>query len=797
MKNYILLISMHADTAMPPGYDEWGGTHTYMKELLDNFGKMNIPCIFITRKSMRYFPSREQYNHCCRIIRLTNGDNEPMSKLELHRYHRENLNKILDIIYAQDGLPCVIHSVYWNSGRLAMELSSLLNIPFVHSVISNSRGRVSRGAKEPIPMREGYEQEVYERAHIILCVSEDEKNDLIKFYRIPQDKLIVCGQYIAPSFLYPAHDMNGFPRIYADLTEQEQKLTAETYNKALMRQETGSYFWLYKAFTYLGRMDMNKGVVPILRAWYSLTKIYGEQCPPLWMAGGSLSEIEDIRQKAIEYIPDLNLLERNHTLVWWGYLDTEGLSTILLKTQAVITHSLYEPGGRVAVEAMSEGVPVLATPNGFAKDIICDWKNGFLIEYGNIQQLASRMEHFIRQPLLGNSLGLTARESAEKVIELWDFMQNHLFAYGLSGKPDSAPTLAQEHAYYVHRVIRIYPFNTSPLSDEYIGRIFQKSHNASIINIKDIETGICTSDMKLLSASDGEYIVKHVVARLATSPFYNPFLKDQLVRDAQEHFDIEMNIYKRLKSEIFICGNSFHHLIYLRRLHSMDASDAEYLESCINYLATRKNILTDYEKERFSELVQENMDSFENIESVLRELNSQLPGFYFECSGMFSNRLSWSLAPHLLDYNRKKIEPSTLARLTEISNYFHSISYNIDCTTLRDINLDIERRHLMTDGKNIHLIDHEKTSIGIVEMDISSYLYDYYRNNNDINITRLCEKASVCLSRLNLRKKEIISAIAYRIFYDMTAGIVLECSPQDHLFYPLEALQRIMEAASG
>ena len=35
--SYILLLTIHADPAMPPGYDEWGGTHTYMRELLDCF----------------------------------------------------------------------------------------------------------------------------------------------------------------------------------------------------------------------------------------------------------------------------------------------------------------------------------------------------------------------------------------------------------------------------------------------------------------------------------------------------------------------------------------------------------------------------------------------------------------------------------------------------------------------------------------------------------------------------------------------------------------------------------------
>lgn len=179
MERYIVVITMHADPAMAPGYDEWGGTHTYMKELLDEFGKRKIRCLMFTRRTMQCLPYEEQYNEYCTIYRLTNGENEPMSKTRLKEFHSQNVDQILKIINDQDRLPEKIHSVYWNSGRIAVELSRKLGIPFVHSIISNSRGRVRRGAIELVPEREFYEQEIYDKAQWLICVSEDEKQDLI------------------------------------------------------------------------------------------------------------------------------------------------------------------------------------------------------------------------------------------------------------------------------------------------------------------------------------------------------------------------------------------------------------------------------------------------------------------------------------------------------------------------------------------------------------------------------------------------------------------------------------------
>ena len=84
--SYILLITIHADPAMPPGYDEWGGTHTYMRELLDCFGLLHLNCILVTRKAMQELPDIEQYNSCCTIYRLKNGDPAPIDKTILYTY---------------------------------------------------------------------------------------------------------------------------------------------------------------------------------------------------------------------------------------------------------------------------------------------------------------------------------------------------------------------------------------------------------------------------------------------------------------------------------------------------------------------------------------------------------------------------------------------------------------------------------------------------------------------------------------------------------------------------------------
>lgn len=199
---------------------------------------------------------------------------------------------------------------------------------------------------------------------------------MIKYYGISPKKIIVAGQYIHPSFILPSRDINGFPRLNSKISTEAQLSASLQYNNAFENNVNDS-FWVYKAFTYFGRIDESKGVDHILNAWCSLYRKYEELCPPLWLIGGSIKEINIIRNKCQAIENYIHQAEQDGKIIWWGCIDAIGASTLLLKTLVLITNSLYEPGGRVITEAMSEGIPVIASPNGFALDLVHDWDNGF------------------------------------------------------------------------------------------------------------------------------------------------------------------------------------------------------------------------------------------------------------------------------------------------------------------------------------------------------------------------------------------------------------------------------------
>jgi glycosyltransferase involved in cell wall biosynthesis len=74
--------------------------------------------------------------------------------------------------------------------------------------------------------------------------------------------------------------------------------------------------------------------------------------------------------------------------------------------------SLFEGFGLVVLEAMACGVPVIATPNGAAPDIIHDGDDGFIVPIRDSQALAGRLELLSRDRELLASMGHAAQRTA-------------------------------------------------------------------------------------------------------------------------------------------------------------------------------------------------------------------------------------------------------------------------------------------------------------------------------------------------------------------------------------------------
>jgi len=307
------------------------------------------------------------------------------------------------------------------------------------------------------------------------------------------------------------------------------------------------HWWWHRPFLYVGRMAEDKGVTTIINAWKVLNTYHPKHCPPLWLVGGTPEEIERIRAAA-GFIGAIDSFERLGQIQWWGYLDPPGLSALLTRVCVLLMHSRYEPGGRVVIEAMAQGVPVIATPYGFAKDLIRNWYNGFLVDFGDEETLVHRMAHFIQQPLLRNSLGATAQETAHMALSQWRFLETHCRVYDQAAGQLPLPTPKNEvesnqktqDYFRRHRIIPTYPHACREPENQTV-REFTEHHTGCKINIvQRIEDGPGSSTRWLLTWDHGRWIVKWPYPRLSLRALWDPLNRDELLVPAEDRFAREV-----------------------------------------------------------------------------------------------------------------------------------------------------------------------------------------------------------------------------------------------------------------
>lgn len=102
--------------------------------------------------------------------------------------------------------------------------------------------------------------------------------------------------------------------------------------------------------------------------------------------------------------------------------------TVLRQAHALLMCSRHEAMGRVTVEAMASGLPVIGHASGGTTDLITDGMNGLLYP-GGVHELAQRMLQLIDAPELARRLGDTASRIAEERFNIERYADEVLKVY--------------------------------------------------------------------------------------------------------------------------------------------------------------------------------------------------------------------------------------------------------------------------------------------------------------------------------------------------------------------------------
>jgi len=137
-------------------------------------------------------------------------------------------------------------------------------------------------------------------------------------------------------------------------------------------------------FLYFGRVDPGKGIEVLLDAWSRLH--VDPESATLLVVGSPLHAIDPE-----SYVAGLKTLTSGSSVIFLPRrLDVVGL---LHAADVVVVPSLYgEPFGRVVIEAMATGCPVVASRTGGIPEILTGELDRLLFEPGNVPELASLLK---------------------------------------------------------------------------------------------------------------------------------------------------------------------------------------------------------------------------------------------------------------------------------------------------------------------------------------------------------------------------------------------------------------------
>lgn len=258
-----------------------------------------------------------------------------------------------------------------------------------------------------------------------------EGNELLKCHRVAEAsfarKPFRMWQYVYnlpyrkaafASFAHQIFISNSQKELIAKYQDTSHQHTAVIYNpiseeyliEPLKKGEDGNVL-------YLGRVEMYKGVLILLKAWREVIKT--NQRVHLTIAGDG-AQREEYERLASTW-------GMQYQVTFTPHVPYHRLKSMINDAEILVAPHLWvEPFGRTVIEGMSRGKIVIASNIGGPSEIIEHGKTGFLFERGSMQALsheltkALTMNHFDIQ-----EIGIAARDYVRDNLTMEKIAKEH------------------------------------------------------------------------------------------------------------------------------------------------------------------------------------------------------------------------------------------------------------------------------------------------------------------------------------------------------------------------------------
>jgi glycosyltransferase involved in cell wall biosynthesis len=388
----IALVSVHGDPAIEIGKEEAGGQNVYVRHVGEALAKRGWQVDMFTRKSDAEQANIVQHSENCRTIRIVAGPEAFVPRDEIFGYRHDVVEGILKFKEKERRQYSLVHSNYWISGWVGLQLQKRLSIPMAHTY--HSLGAVKYKSISTIPMvastRLSIEKACLENADCVVATSPQEKEHMRSLVSSKGNiEIIPCGT-----------DIDRFGAIDRTVARAKLGIAADA-----------------KVVFYVGRFDERKGIETLVRAVHR-SNLREDENLVLIIGGGSRPGASDgIERERIEgIVEELGLSAKTK---FPGRIGEDDLALYYAATDVCVVPSHYEPFGLVAIEAMASCTPVIASDVGGLQFTVVDEKTGLLAPAKDVDAFAVAIERIVNNPQWRDSLGANARQRVEQKFS-WD-----------------------------------------------------------------------------------------------------------------------------------------------------------------------------------------------------------------------------------------------------------------------------------------------------------------------------------------------------------------------------------------
>jgi D-inositol-3-phosphate glycosyltransferase len=394
----IALISVHGDPAIEIGKEEAGGQNVYVRHVGEALAQLGWQVDMFTRKISEEQQTIVQHSANCRTIRLQAGSVEFVPRDNLFGYLPEFVKNFLAFQKENGFTYPLIHTNYWLSSWVGMQLKKIQGSKQVHTY--HSLGAVKYNTIKTVPLiastRLAVEKEVLETAERIVATSPQEKEHMRSLVSTKGNiDIIPCGT-----------DIRRFGWIDRQAARAELGFDSED-----------------KIVLYVGRFDPRKGIETLVRA-LGQSEFRGNKNLKLIIGGGSVPGQSDgmERERIEEIIAELGMQDFT-TLP--GRLSQEILPSYYAAADVCVVPSHYEPFGLVAIEAMASYTPVVASDVGGLQFTVVPEATGLLAPPQDVDAFATAIDRILGNPEWRDKLGKGGRQRVESKFS-WDGVASQL-----------------------------------------------------------------------------------------------------------------------------------------------------------------------------------------------------------------------------------------------------------------------------------------------------------------------------------------------------------------------------------